>query len=150
MDGNLMLSGRRCMQRMGRLHSAGRYAGYVFDVNKTVFGKTQRRGEGWKGEVQHYICIVPGTTSGTNSGVAAARGVFILPHEYVFRSEKGDAPSHRGRLVVYPHFVVPRNARSQAKQAEQEKYFVDFETMSKSQQVAKASQLLQLEQKVVK
>eukprot|EP00392_Amoebophrya_sp_AT5.2_P010580 g10645.t1 len=61
MNGNVMLSGIRCMQRTSRLHFGGRYAGYVFDVNKTRFGKTQRRGRGWEGSVQRYICIVPST-----------------------------------------------------------------------------------------
>eukprot|EP00392_Amoebophrya_sp_AT5.2_P010193 g10246.t1 len=124
-DGNLVLSGVRCLQRISRTVTTRRYCAHVFDVNKGSFGGVTCRGRGWEGKVQRYICVVV-TPTGEEGDAFAVDGVFIFPPEYVFRDETGEAKSRRGRLLVYPPFTRTRNARSRARQEEQQEFFVDF------------------------
>eukprot|EP00392_Amoebophrya_sp_AT5.2_P010581 g10646.t1 len=143
MDGNLMLSGVRCLQRVARTHdrSVGKQSRWssFFDVNKISTGGKQRRGKGWQGSVERYICVI---AKPADQGSVTLFGAFIFPPDFVFRSDEGEERSHRGRLLVYPPCSVPGNVKSKARQKEQQQFFVDFEKMSRMEQLSKVKQLL--------
>eukprot|EP00392_Amoebophrya_sp_AT5.2_P010194 g10247.t1 len=142
MHGNVRIAGIKCMQRIGRRPTevrGRRTAGYIFDVNKQWRCGSRRRGMGWQGDVARYICIV---VEPTTHGTLAAQGLFIFPREYVFHNAKGDGPSHRGRLLVYPPSVRPRNCRSEITQKAQSEFYISFGALTKEEQIEKTKKLL--------
>eukprot|EP00392_Amoebophrya_sp_AT5.2_P010579 g10644.t1 len=141
MQGNILLSGVRCMQRISRPYaSMVLHSGYFFDINKFWNKKSRVRGRGWQGSVERYICIIVEPGSGRED--VRIRGAFVFPHAIVFRGNRKEGISHRGRLLVYPPHVTAGNALSRLKQREQLPFFINFETTTKEEQVRKVKELL--------
>eukprot|EP00391_Amoebophrya_sp_Ameob2_P005691 CAMPEP_0178987872 /NCGR_PEP_ID=MMETSP0795-20121207/3510_1 /TAXON_ID=88552 /ORGANISM="Amoebophrya sp., Strain Ameob2" /LENGTH=426 /DNA_ID=CAMNT_0020679111 /DNA_START=34 /DNA_END=1310 /DNA_ORIENTATION=- len=122
--GNVLLSGMRCLEAFGL--TPYKSVGFIFDINRYPRCGKVVRGKGWDGHVQKYICVV--LDQCCPSREAKARGVFVFPRDYVFRKWKGGGPVRRGRFHAYPPGSPPLTATAKAKQVEDCRFYIDFET----------------------
>ncbi|CAD7960021.1 unnamed protein product [Amoebophrya sp. A120] len=131
----------------------------------------RRRASGCTGtKVQRYVCGIPEETvdevdacletvdveNEQNDDHVARRqassfrfrGVFIFPADFVHltkrksRTEDGAPSLWKYRMTVYSPSCSPLHSRSKGRQLVQAPYYIDFKSMSRSEQLRKASALL--------